>query len=138
MAAMSVNTVMDVGPMSEPCGTHTLPFATSSLTVMDEAQVEAKKKKKRKLKSHPVLVSSSLRSTRPPSQSRCTSEGSERLQQRFAEEESNSAPEKSLSCLKGFARSRVAAPVPPLRREKVFLYFKRFFPNCCRPIKQSH
>lgn len=70
--------------MSEPCCTHTLPFATSSLTVMDEAQVEAKENEK---KSPAVLVFSSLRSTWPLSQSRCTSEDSERLRQQLAEEE---------------------------------------------------
>lgn len=57
MAAMSVNTVMDVDRCLNPVA-HMLPFTPSSLTVMDETQVEAKKEKVKKL---PLRLSYSTR-----------------------------------------------------------------------------
>lgn len=77
MAAMSVNTVMDVDRCLNPVA-YTLPFTLSSRTVMDETQVEAKKK----IKKLPLQLSFL---TRLLSQKPLHLEDSERLQQQLAE-----------------------------------------------------
>lgn len=84
--------------------------------------MEHKWKPKKKIKTLSLRLSFS---TRPLSQSRCTSEDRERLQQQLAEKESTSPHEKSLLRFKGFEWNCVTAPVPPPCNRKIKCFFSQ-------------